>query len=163
MSTAFLDEISVAKPCSAAWDDMSGNDRVRFCDHCQKHVYNLSALTRDDAASLVRSVEGKMCIRFFRRQDGTMLTEDCSVGLRAKTGRFAKKWMWAATALILLLFCSAAGAMVAGSSGRGNGLNMYDRVMAWLFPSRQIMPVMGEAPPVNAVMGKMCTPKAAQE
>src|SRR5690348_11198318 len=44
-----LDRIQIASPCEASWDAMNGDDRVRFCGLCEKNVYNLSAMTRDEA------------------------------------------------------------------------------------------------------------------
>src|SRR4051812_47184360 len=41
-SLPLLDRITIASPCTASWDDMAGDDRVRFCASCQKDVYNLS-------------------------------------------------------------------------------------------------------------------------
>lgn len=60
---------------------MSGDDRVRFCGVCRLNVYNLSGMTRRDATELVQLVEGRLCVRFFRRKDGTLLTSDCPVGM----------------------------------------------------------------------------------
>jgi len=77
-----LSRVSVASPCSASWEKMDGDERARFCNHCQKHVYNLSAMSRAEAEALVREKEGKLCVRFYRRRDGTMLTDNCPVGLR---------------------------------------------------------------------------------
>ncbi len=74
--------IQIASPCSADWDKMSGDDRVRFCTQCARHVYNLSALSSSQAQKLVAEKEGKLCARFYRRKDGTVLTDDCPVGLR---------------------------------------------------------------------------------
>jgi hypothetical protein len=82
-----LDNLEVATPCNAAWDDMRGDERVRFCALCEKNVYNLSSLARDEAEALVREKEGKLCVRFFRRDDGTVLTADCPVGLRRRLYR----------------------------------------------------------------------------
>jgi hypothetical protein len=62
---------------------MLGGDRVRFCGQCSLNVYNLSALTRLDAESLVARTEGRLCVRFYRRSDGSIITKDCPVGLRA--------------------------------------------------------------------------------
>jgi len=59
---------------------MSGDERARFCAQCQKHVYNLSELTAQQAVALIQSKEGKLCARFYRRADGTILTADCPVG-----------------------------------------------------------------------------------
>ncbi len=43
---------------------MHGNDRVRFCDHCTKHVNDLSAMTRKDAMKIVREANGRLCVRY---------------------------------------------------------------------------------------------------
>lgn len=65
---------------------MKGDDRVRACAWCQKNVYNLSNLTRPEAVALVASAIGPeatqpgICVRFFRRADGPVLTQDCPVG-----------------------------------------------------------------------------------
>ena len=77
-----LDDVRIASPCSAAWDQMRGDDRVRFCAECGKHVYNLSALSRTEAEALIREKEGRLCARIYRRRDGTVLTDNCPVGLR---------------------------------------------------------------------------------
>jgi hypothetical protein len=61
---------------------MRGDDRVRFCDSCSKSVYNLSKLTMAEATALIRESEGRLCLRLYRRADGTVLTADCPVGLR---------------------------------------------------------------------------------
>ena len=66
-SLDLLNNISIASPCSADWDEMTGDDRACFCVHCEKYVYNLSALTSEQANSLIREKEGRLCTRFFRR------------------------------------------------------------------------------------------------
>jgi hypothetical protein len=81
---AVLSQIRVAKPCKARWESMAGDERVRFCRQCSKHVYNLSAMTSEEAAALVYEKEGKLCTRYFRRADGTVLTSDCPVGVRKR-------------------------------------------------------------------------------
>jgi hypothetical protein len=81
--TNSLDKVSVATPCPADWDRMVGGDRVRFCFQCELNVYNLSAMSRDDAESLIARTEGRLCVRFYRRKDGSIITGDCPVGLRA--------------------------------------------------------------------------------
>jgi hypothetical protein len=77
-----LDRITIASPCSASWDDMVGDDRVRFCGKCEKNVYNLSSMESAEAEALLREHEGNVCVRLYRRQDGTVLTSDCPVGVR---------------------------------------------------------------------------------
>ena len=78
-----LDNIKIASPCTADWKFMLGNDLVRYCGQCDKNVYNLSAMTREQAESLIRHMEGRLCVRYYMRRDGTVLNADCPVGLRA--------------------------------------------------------------------------------
>ncbi len=78
-----LDHVRVAAPCRADWDQMIGSDRMRFCGQCSLNVYNLSSMTRSEAESLISRNEGRLCVRFYRRHDGSIITKDCPVGLRA--------------------------------------------------------------------------------
>jgi carboxypeptidase family protein len=85
-----LQDVRVASPCSASWERMAGDDRVRFCSECQLNVYNLSAMTRHEAESLVANREGRLCVRFYRRADGTMLSRNCPKGLREVMHRVSR-------------------------------------------------------------------------
>ena len=78
-----LDKIKVAAPCTAEWRFMYGGDRVRFCGQCNQNVYNLSAMSREQAEDLIRRKEGHLCVRYYRRRDGTIITNNCPVGLQA--------------------------------------------------------------------------------
>jgi len=104
MNDNLLDGISIASPCSADWNQMQGDDRRRFCAQCKLHVHNLSAMSSGDANALLQQAKGgRVCVRFFRRADGTVLTRDCPVGLRQKLRR-----AWArAAALWLAVWGSA--------------------------------------------------------
>lgn len=75
-----LDDLRVASPCSADWNRMDGDERKRFCAQCRLNVYNLSSMTRYDAENLLRLSEGRLCVRYYQRADGTILTQDCPVG-----------------------------------------------------------------------------------
>jgi hypothetical protein len=88
-AVSFLDRVSVAAPCKADWGDMVGDDRVRFCGQCAKNVYNLSAMQRAEAEAFVRAHESNVCIRLYRRTDGTVLTADCPVGVKKRRVRLA--------------------------------------------------------------------------
>ncbi len=84
-SLPMLDQVRVASPCSASWDEMLGDGRVRFCTSCDKNVYNLSAMPREEAERLLQErIGGELCVRFHQRADGTILTEDCPVGVKKK-------------------------------------------------------------------------------
>jgi len=79
-----LDNLHVASPCSASWAQMPGDERVRACGKCKQNVYNLSALTRAEAEALIAERNGRMCVRYYQRADGTILLADCTVGKRNK-------------------------------------------------------------------------------
>jgi Predicted outer membrane protein len=85
-----LDRIKIAAPCPIAWEQMVGDERGRFCHHCQLNVYNLSSLNKADAEALLASTEGRLCARLYRRSDGTVLTSDCPVGVRAVRKKLAR-------------------------------------------------------------------------
>lgn len=103
-----LNQIRVASPCPARWEDMSGDDRVRHCDECHLNVYNLSAMTMTEISELVRAREGRLCVRFHRRADGTMITQDCPRGLRAAAGRAARRVAKMAAAVLSALVSTMA-------------------------------------------------------
>ena len=94
-----LETMRVAAACPADWEAMMGDDRTRFCHQCELNVYNLSGMTRKEAEALITNTEGRLCVRFYRRSDGTILTRDCPVGLRAirrRVTRIAKAFASAA-------------------------------------------------------------------
>ncbi len=94
----FLDRVKIASPCPESWETMAGDSRVRACDRCRLNVYNLSDMTRSEAEALVRQTEGRLCIRYYRRRDGTVQTRDCPEGV----GTFRKRLALAAGSLLLL-------------------------------------------------------------
>jgi hypothetical protein len=86
-----LPNIRVASPCTADWNAMTPADadseRVRHCGSCAKSVYNLSQMTRDEAEALILAKEGRLCVRYFQRKDGTILLKDCTIGSANKRKR----------------------------------------------------------------------------
>jgi hypothetical protein len=73
---------------------------------CDKDVYDLSALSREEADLLLAAREGKACIRLFQCDDGTVLTQDCPVGVRRKR-------------------LALAGVLALGSSVAGTALSLF--------------------------------------
>jgi hypothetical protein len=102
-----LDHVRIAAPCKANWEQMIGTDRVRFCGQCNLNVYNLSSMTRVQAESLIAQTEGRLCIRFYRRTDGSILTDNCPVGLRAIRRRLS--YLAKAASAAVLSFFSGVG------------------------------------------------------
>ena len=122
-----LPNIRVASPCTADWNAMTGDERVRACAQCNKNVYNISQLTRDEAEALILEKEGKLCVRYFQRKDGTILLKDCTVGVAQKR----KRKLIAAGAAALL----GGGAFIAykvtrPDEGKAHEIQMYQGQMA---------------------------------
>lgn len=69
-----LDRIDVSEPCSEDWEEMTGNDQVRFCSHCSKNVVDLSSYTRQRAEKLVRDSSGGLCVRYRKDERGRVVT-----------------------------------------------------------------------------------------
>ncbi len=140
-ASAFLNNLKVASPCSMSWHKMQGDDRVRFCGQCILNVYNLSGMKRREAESLLREHEGRLCVRYFQRADGTVMTKDCPVGLRLAR-KAALRTIGMAAALCVLLFNLAATFGI-GSRTRHASLTYaepFRSLNRWLSPAR-VFPV----------------------
>lgn len=75
-----LDKLEIASPCSADWDKMFGSERKKFCSECSLNVYNVSEMTQTEAENLILRSEGRLCLRLYKRADGTVITKNCPVG-----------------------------------------------------------------------------------
>jgi len=138
-----LDNIGVASPCRASWDDMVGTDRARFCMQCRQHVYNLSGMSRSEAEALIRNKEGRMCARFYRRQDGTVMTRDCPFGVRALGRHLA----WVLGIAAAFFFVIGAALFAARSEPEPAGRS------SWEFFRNLFAPA---PPPKQIIMGGIC-------
>jgi len=137
-----LEAIRIASPCDVPWSAMQGDDRQRHCGQCDRAVYDLSSLSRDDAEALVgaRAASGeRLCVTFFVRRDGTVLTADCPVGLAAVRRRLA--WIAAGVGALLAVAAGVIGLRRGTDDGRARG---------WFSPR-----------PVGRVMGEMVAMPAA--
>jgi hypothetical protein len=111
-----LDVIDVSTPCPVDWDEMRGTDRVRFCGQCKLHVYNLSAMSRHEAEELINETEGRLCVNFYRRTDGTIVTADCS---RLRQAARVARHAWAsAYAISAALVCALLAPLGFGASSQ---------------------------------------------
>ncbi len=102
-----LEDLRIASPCDQAWEQMVGDDRVRHCSSCDKDVFNVAAMTRAEALQLIANQAGEVpCLRLFRRDDGTVLTSDCPVGVKKKRVR-----------RLVMVGASVAAGSLAGAAG----------------------------------------------
>lgn len=158
-----LNNIKVASPCPADWNEMYGDDRKRFCGDCKLNVYNLSGMSRDEAEALVMNAEGRLCVRFYRRADGSVITADCPVGwakVRERTRLFA-------TATASLLMALFTGVFFVSLFAKQR-VSMGELVaIPFATPTPRYEPLMGAIPvqPTNGhtkVMGDVADPDFTQ-
>jgi hypothetical protein len=100
MARELLKQVKVASPCHVAWSEMQGDDRTRYCQHCKLNVFNLSDMTDREAEALLRGANGRLCVRYYQRADGTVMTRNCPVGLAAVRKKLAIGVMSAAALVI---------------------------------------------------------------
>jgi len=98
-------QFEIASPCDENWDQMMGDDKTRHCDSCEKNVYNLSAMKEEEISELLSRPE-KVCVRLYKRHDGTVLTEDCPVGLDQVKGLLKRKQFVAALMCFITIMMS---------------------------------------------------------
>jgi hypothetical protein len=138
-----LDVIQIDAPCPASWDAMRGDERVRYCEGCHKHVFNLSAMTRTEAERVVCDHAGGLCVRFARTDDGKVQTLD----YRPPAGRPRGWRFWT-----VLSTCAAA--LVAGVNGyvlaRGRPPAALPAAMTNLGRVRQPVIMGGVCPPASS-------------
>ena len=70
----FLKNLTVPSPCPADWNSMIGNDQVRFCEHCNFEVHNLSLMTCSQAERLVARSNGRLCVQYIQDPNGGPVT-----------------------------------------------------------------------------------------
>ena len=71
--------ITVKTPCFEDWSKMVGDERKRLCEKCNKPVFNLRELSEDEALQLL-NLPSPVCMRLYRRADGTVITKECVGG-----------------------------------------------------------------------------------
>ena len=152
--TSPLDNVRVASPCPANWDEMNGSDRVRYCGQCQLSVYNLSGMTRMEAEHLIANAEGRLCVRYYKRADGSIITQNCPVGLAALKRRLSR----AATAFFsaFIGFFGGVGFFAAldekeTSSGRVIGAIAIEKPVT----RPKVEVIQGDISPVEEIRGQM--------
>jgi len=138
-----LDNIRVASPCSAAWAEMTGTERVRHCGACAKQVFNLSEMTRDEAEALIVEAGGKLCVRYYQRADGTILLKDCTIGV----ARRRRRRILAAGAIALL--AGGAALVFRGRESVTAEASRVDLKMGDLAPVTETVRI--ESPPPAAI------------
>jgi hypothetical protein len=153
-----LQNVRVAAPCSESWDDMQSvdGDRVHHCLGCKMNVYNLSAMTQSEAEGLLRKHEGRLCVRYYQRRDGTVMTRNCPVGAHAARlllirGSLAAAALFAISGVLLYaaqpkpLMGDVGGREMMGSAVPQEPPIMGKRILTSLEPPAKVVkPMMGQ-------------------
>ncbi|MGH8047930.1 MAG: hypothetical protein ACREKL_11850, partial [Chthoniobacterales bacterium] len=63
----------VENPCPTSWDEMNGDAKRRFCDHCQHHVHNLSEMNAAERSEILQS-QGRVCVTYTTDARGALIT-----------------------------------------------------------------------------------------
>ena len=119
-----LEDIRIASPCPASWNEMYGDEKSRFCNICSKNVYNISAMTRPEAQLFINKMDGGFCGLLYMRKDGTVLTADCPVGLSALRKLIAKRIAMVAAIVVSLFTGGATMVRDSGVTGKTMGAIM---------------------------------------
>lgn len=140
-----LDSIKVESPCGEKWNEMTGNETVRFCSHCAKNVHNISRMTRKRARRLVANSNGSLCVQYVRRADGRIETLKRElIKITRQTG-VAAKVLGASLAL-----STAAGAQTANQNPNQQTVAAANQIQANDQPSATVSGTITD--PNNAVV-----------
>lgn len=144
-----LDRIEIPLPCHVPWANMTGDDRVRFCGDCRQNVYNVAMFTRAEATRLLNDSSGRVCLRIFRRPDGTVITDDCRARLRAAR----KRGLLIFAGTLLVVFWAQICAQFVGLTGLRRVMRGGTQGEAPTMPMAGAVAPMPPPPPPE-VMGK---------
>ncbi|CAN5836234.1 hypothetical protein BH11PLA1_BH11PLA1_22510 [soil metagenome] len=172
--------LRVLEPCTMDWDAMRGDQAKRYCDKCELHVHNISAMNTADAARLQDlRARGRVCINGFTHADGRLATRASLP--EALRERGASRWRVAAVRAALMTGLTGAAMSLAACGPRAEEIGAADRpanpAAAPRLGGKVAPPVMrGEmqmvpgsmAPPpapasIERTMGDMMMPEAAPE
>lgn len=67
-------KLRVVAPCPEVSNASAGDAREWFCGRCALTVHNLSAMSEASARDLIARSEGRLCVRFRQRRDGTIIS-----------------------------------------------------------------------------------------
>jgi hypothetical protein len=65
--------LRVITPCPQASSGLSADLRQRHCASCSLTVHNLSAMTEKEARRLIAGSDGRLCVCYVARPDGTIV------------------------------------------------------------------------------------------
>jgi hypothetical protein len=138
-------ELKISSPCPKTWEDLVGNDRVRYCGQCKLNVYNLAEMSSEEIEGLIRRTEGRLCGRLYLRGDRTASLMNCPTSAR-------KQRIRRIVAVASVLALAAFAWIFRGMQGPDRS-----RLPAWV---RDAVELIDPQPPSHSyeIVGKICPP-----
>jgi hypothetical protein len=121
----YLDIIEIPEPCPASWEAMEGDQYKRFCSQCSKHVFDLSAHSREEAEQLLQSGAAKICVSFIRNPDGSVQTDECPRPLRP-----LRNGLKLAASFVAGIFVAACATVPGFAQGNGDSRRLGGKPVA---------------------------------
>jgi hypothetical protein len=87
---------------------MRGDDKRRFCEHCQKNVHNVSAMNEKERAEFAKPLHQHECVVYFQRPNG-MIADLSLLSFVRRWFPFLRLACW--SALVALLPVALTGCM----------------------------------------------------
>jgi anti-sigma-K factor RskA len=97
MNSRFVPRID--KPCSAAWDKMAGDEKRRFCEHCQLHVHNLSEMTTQEQVAFMKAPGERKCVIYSKPTNAKPVDAGTWLSFQSTSG-----WRKAVAAMLAAMF-----------------------------------------------------------
>lgn len=94
-------ELRISSPCPKTWEDLAGDDRIRYCGQCRLNVYNFAIMSREEIEQVVRKTEGRLCGQLYLRGDRTVTAKNCP---STRTRTILKRALGTAAVLLLAGF-----------------------------------------------------------
>jgi hypothetical protein len=126
------DFLTISSPCPANWEEMTGDDKKRYCKLCSLHVYDLTVMSEEEVAQLVQEANEKdlrLCGQLYQRADGKVQLTDCPRGLAKIKEQSSKVYQKVAASLALFLGLSVSSKIEANEPVKLKG--KIRAIMPW--------------------------------
>lgn len=167
-SSSPLDQIKIASPCPMSWDDLerTESEKARFCGQCQKKVYDIAQMSRPEAELFLQQVAvnmpgGAACLQIYCRADGTILTDDCPVGLKRVRNLWRRVRLTAASVIALLVGALPVQAGDGPGCAAKDGKSAKTQGAGTAAGNKKLVPLLGSPAPLpvsGSIRGEMTAP-----
>jgi len=85
------------------WSELMGDDRTRFCAHCNRHVHKLSSMSRREAEKVLDQAGNDICVALIASDDTSVTAGRSGASLMSR-----RQWLW----IISLTVLSTIGGLI---------------------------------------------------